>query len=334
MEYRYSGKSSKKIAAFDLDYTLLVPKDPKRKFPKDRNDAKYLYPEIPKKIKNLRSRGYKIVIFSNQKKTKPEDIFYKVDRFFDVSKTDVFISLQDDDCRKPLPGMFDKFIKLNGPVNKMFYVGDAAGRQKDFSDSDLKFALNSKIEFYTPEDIFLNQKVDIPEVKSYPLEFEKLKPTKLTLPKQKAMLMILQVGMPGCGKSTLSSKLESRYNFTVISNDRTGSIAKSLKVCKSELSVGNGVIIDNTNGSKSARDKFSVLARHLGYKVGVIIHTIPPECCRYLNKLRVFKNKTKCIPEVAYRVYNKNFEYPSLNDYDFVKEYIPRVDVKELTLYV
>ena len=333
MEYRYSGNSSDKIAAFDLDYTLLVPKSG-NKFPKDRNDAKYLYPGISKKIDKLRSKGYKIVIFSNQKKTDPEDIFYKVNKFFGLTNTDVFISRKDDHCRKPLPGMFNKFLELNGLVKKMFYVGDAAGRPKDFSDSDFKFALNIGAVFCTPEEYFLKQTFYSPTLKPYPLEFEELEPSKLTLPKQKRKLMILQVGMPGCGKSTLSSKLQLKYNFIVIGNDRTGSIAKSLKVCKSELSIGNSVIIDNTNGSKGNRDKFSELAQQFGYRVGVIVHTIPPECCRYLNKLRAYKNKTKCVPEIAYRVYNKNFEYPSMKDYDFVKEYIPKVDVKELTLYV
>lgn len=39
-------------------------------------------------------------------------------------------------------------------MKKSFYCGDAAGRKdakhKDFSDSDLKFALNVGIEFKTP----------------------------------------------------------------------------------------------------------------------------------------------------------------------------------------
>ena len=42
------------------------------------------------------------------------------------------------------------------PINKKksFYVGDMAGRKKDKSDSDFKFALNIKFKFYTPEEYF------------------------------------------------------------------------------------------------------------------------------------------------------------------------------------
>ncbi len=38
-----------------------------------------------------------------------------------------------------------------------FFVGDAAGRDNDFSCSDRKFAANAKIDFKTPEEFFLGQ---------------------------------------------------------------------------------------------------------------------------------------------------------------------------------
>ena len=49
--------------------------------------------------------------------------------------------------------------------SKSFYCGDAAGRKdgkhKDFSDSDLKFALNVGLEFKTPENLFLGDEKKI-----------------------------------------------------------------------------------------------------------------------------------------------------------------------------
>lgn len=73
--------------------------------------------------------------------------------------------------------MWDYFTKeLNGGVEvdlaESFYCGDAAGRpargttKKDFSDSDLKFALNIGIQFKTPEQVFLNEEDNnVPKVK-------------------------------------------------------------------------------------------------------------------------------------------------------------------------
>ena len=61
-----------------------------------------------------------------------------------------------DEYRKPALGMWNHLFPKNSPhtyEKKSFYCGDAAGRpasagkSKDFSDSDLKFALNIGIPF-------------------------------------------------------------------------------------------------------------------------------------------------------------------------------------------
>ena len=63
----------------------------------------------------------------------------------------MFIASSEDDYRKPGTSMWELLSdKQNGGVKinlkESFFCGDAAGRKdgkhKDFSDSDLKFALN------------------------------------------------------------------------------------------------------------------------------------------------------------------------------------------------
>ena len=61
--------------------------------------------------------------------------------------------------RKPLAGMWDHFSSAcNGGVapnlNECYYVGDAAGRPGDHSDSDKGFAAAVGMRFYTPEAFF------------------------------------------------------------------------------------------------------------------------------------------------------------------------------------
>ena len=41
-------------------------------------------------------------------------------------------------------GMYDKLIELNGKVDDMFYVGDAAGRKNDHSYADINFAYSER----------------------------------------------------------------------------------------------------------------------------------------------------------------------------------------------
>lgn len=65
----------------------------------------------------------------------------------------VFVASHEDEYRKPGSKMWDCLSQRNDGIviNKAqsFFCGDAAGRKdgkhKDFSDSDLKFALNAGI---------------------------------------------------------------------------------------------------------------------------------------------------------------------------------------------
>ncbi|GMM33389.1 polynucleotide 3'-phosphatase [Saccharomycopsis crataegensis] len=66
--------------------------------------------------------------------------------------------------RKPNTGMWDQLMKdlsikevVNTAVDfgSSIFIGDAAGRKKDFSDSDKQFAENIGIKFSTPDDFFV-----------------------------------------------------------------------------------------------------------------------------------------------------------------------------------
>lgn len=57
--------------------------------------------------------------------------------------------------RKPSTGMLEEFHSdIDQEDVILYYVGDAAGRRGDFSDSDMQFAKNGDLEFYTPEELF------------------------------------------------------------------------------------------------------------------------------------------------------------------------------------
>ena len=249
MESRVS-KPADKIAAFDLDYTLLKPAG-KHKFPKHKDDAMPVYPQVLGKLEELQADGYKIVIFTNQrglgKHISIDDIYHKVDTYLaHGAAIDVYISYQGDQYRKPIPGMFDIFMENNGPLEDIFYVGDAAGRDGDFSASDAQFAYNCGIPFYTPEQFFLNHQDQHAGV------LPQLEPPQPALLKRiPTQIVIILVGPPGCGKSTLAQTLSEQYPGTVIvNNDSTGSAAKSMRLFKQALRDDSPrIIVDNTNAT-------------------------------------------------------------------------------------
>tara|TARA_B100000963_G_C22582099_1_gene651319 strand:- start:41 stop:544 length:504 start_codon:yes stop_codon:yes gene_type:complete len=163
IHYKINNTECTKIAGFDLDFTIIKPKN-FRRFPKDKNDWIFLNDMVKSKLKDLHLKGYRIVIFTNQGgiskgKTKLEDIIYKLDDI--INKLDIpvdyIISYGYDKNRKPDIGMWNIYKKISKKRifrKKSFYCGDAAGRKKDFSNSDKMFAENIGIKFYLPEDIF------------------------------------------------------------------------------------------------------------------------------------------------------------------------------------
>ncbi len=153
------------IAGFDLDWTIIRPK--KGKFPKEPNDIVFMKNRIDI-LNHYQTLGYSIVIFTNQKVTKRYTIekrLARIDNVINLLKlygihAMFFISTGDDLFRKPNTGMWQylaEYLKLNYSNIQFIYalyVGDAAGRPSDFSDSDKRFAENIGIQFYLPEQIF------------------------------------------------------------------------------------------------------------------------------------------------------------------------------------
>lgn len=151
----------RKLACFDLDHTLITTKSGAT-FPKGKDDWKFFNSNVENKMKELISKKYQIVIFSNQCNLKQNGIKYnnlvyklgEINKIFN-NKIDILIAVCKDNYRKPDTGMWDYYVQnRNVDYSKSFYVGDAAGRTKDFSDSDKKFAENIGLTFYTPEEFF------------------------------------------------------------------------------------------------------------------------------------------------------------------------------------
>ncbi|EFN59940.1 hypothetical protein CHLNCDRAFT_133012 [Chlorella variabilis] len=162
-----AAQGGDKIAAFDLDGTLVGTK----------NDWKWFNKAVPSVLQELHEDGYQLVIFSNQGGIKgalsgkaSENVRGRVDNVLAaLSKkakkeipVQVFIATKDDEHRKPGTGMWDFFVQhANAGVAPSkaasFYVGDAAGRPTDINSgasSDKDFAAAIGLQFSLPEDKF------------------------------------------------------------------------------------------------------------------------------------------------------------------------------------
>uniref|UniRef100_A0A8V5GPU4 Uncharacterized protein n=1 Tax=Melopsittacus undulatus TaxID=13146 RepID=A0A8V5GPU4_MELUD len=271
---------SSKIAGFDLDGTLISTKSG-RVFPMGPEDWRILYPEVPKKLKELQKEGYKVVVFTNQMgisrgrlqcsqfKAKVEAVAQKLG-----GALQVLVATGPGLYRKPVLGMWDHLCQeANGavPVSvpDSFYVGDAAGRpqnwapgrkKKDFSCTDRLFAINAGLRFHTPEEFFLGwppAPFDLPT-----FDPRKLDPSgPLYDPPDEPLLsstpeVVVAVGYPGAGKSTFLKTHFVPAGYVYVNRDTLGSWHRCVAACEAALGRGCSVAIDNTNPDPESRQRW------------------------------------------------------------------------------
>lgn len=153
------------VACFDFDGTLVTPKY--GRFPKHKNDWKF-YPVFQKIVKvfaELTQQNAIILIRSDQ--TKPFKQLM-IDEVVACIQQQIFLDYsivctihqvisRCKDTHKPDTILFEQFCEknfINDISPSSFHVGDAAGREHDWSNVDLEFAHAAKLLFFTPEEYF------------------------------------------------------------------------------------------------------------------------------------------------------------------------------------
>ncbi len=168
---------SNTVAGFDIDWTIVKTRSGRR-FPTGPSDWQFLFDEVPVKLKDLHEGGTKVVFFTNQagiekQKTTIKELCNKIEAIIDEVgiPIQVFMCTGNSHFRKPSVEMW-RYMEnhCNGGIKiskeKSFFVGDAAGRAKnwapgkpkDFSSADRMFAANAGVIFHTPEAFFLGEK--------------------------------------------------------------------------------------------------------------------------------------------------------------------------------
>jgi len=341
----FSGKNLKckeKIASFDLDGTIICTKSGKV-FPTNADDWKLLFGNIKSKLKQLHDSDFKIVIFTNQKglgnyQVSVEGFKQKIEKIQEAVGVPLqcFVAKGDDQFRKPVTGMWlELCTNHNGSehidVAKSFYVGDAAGRpanwtkgrKKDFSCADRCFAANVGLTFHTPEEFFLNWGKS-------PFSWPVFTPSSLKKAisllhadsanselRKKTQEIIVMVGFPACGKSTISRKHFVLHGYEHVNQDTLGTWQKCVAACKLAISQGKSVVIDNTNPNRKTRQRYIEVAKSEKIPARCFWMTTSHENSLHNNKFRDLTNTNKDykhVGRIAFNIYKSSFEEPQLDE--------------------
>lgn len=347
-------------AIFDLDDTIIKTKSHK-KFPIDSDDWTFFNDNVIEKLKDLNTKGYSLFIISNQagiskRKVNKSDIIEKIEKILiEINlPVGVYISEDIDYWRKPNTSIFEHYM-FDKNLRTILYVGDAAGRKNDFSDTDRKFSYNldlflrmknmdTEVKFKTPEEFFDNKPQSswkysgitpenyvscekfVMSIKENNMIYQMMMQKLNASPREKFVMsikenhMIIMVGAPGSGKSHIAKEMNDILpDSIIISQDKYKTKAATIKAAKNAKN--KNIIIDNTNPSEESRRIWIDIAQDKNL-VPIIIYVFTSiELSKHMNVMReriigqhnILNEEEleyKRVPEIAYRIYNKKFEYP------------------------
>ncbi|GJJ15534.1 hypothetical protein Clacol_009812 [Clathrus columnatus] len=319
-----SPPQSSKVAAFDLDGVLIKPKSGGT-YPKGRNDWMWWRPLVKDKLSELYEKGYTIAIFSNQGTTSQKTIDEWKNKIPLIAKElpntpfRIFAAQGYDWYRKPMPGMWLEFEKINNVA-----IGDAAGRPGDHSDTDRKLALNIGLSFFTPEEFFLDKpptpyKLMGFDIKGWPTDQPLFVPTSTSLiPTGNPSLVeaVLFVGYPASGKTTFYRRYFEPKGYKHINQDILKTRSKCVKAVEECLKMGEPTYsqrlepyITTTTSTIESVASESVNATTLGTTTS-----------KSVVQKGVTTTTTKTIkpaeplPPLAFISYRANFEEPTLDE--------------------
>ncbi len=331
-------RASSKVAAFDIDGCIICTQSGKV-FPTHPGDWRILYAEIPGRLKQLTADGYKVVFVTNQMgiqkgkvkleeyKTKAENIVRKLG-----VPVQVFVSCGAGPYRKPGLGMW-KHLQDNCNDGIMidkddsFFVGDAAGRpkdwapgkKKDFSCSDRLFAINAGLAFHTPEEYFLKYKkakFDMPSFDPRKLDpsIPVLVPASASLPSTEKEVIVF-VGYPASGKSHFARKHLISKGYVHASRDILGSWQKCVERCQAALRENKNVVIDNTNPDKESRRRYIKVAQKMKVPCRCFLFLADKNQARHNERFREMTDKShQPINDMVMNMYRSKFSEPQLNE--------------------
>lgn len=321
------------IAAFDLDGTIIKTKSAAR-FPKGYDDWVLNFNNITQTLQKLHEDNFKIVIFSNQAGlsndfSKIKGIKRKIETIIAELgvPAQVFIATGKSIYCKPIPGMWNILTSCkNGGTQinteKSFYVGDEAGREKnfapnknkDFSKTDRLFALNIGLKFYTPEEYFLKES----EADYSMPEFDPRNLPTLTYPTiitGKETELILMVGGPASGKTYFCKKYLVPKGYIYVSGDELGTWQKCSRMLEEYLQKAQSVVIDNTNPDRQKRQRFIEVARRNGVLCRCFVMTTEFRHAKHNNRFReITDQEHKPVGDLVFNSYKKNFQEPELSE--------------------
>jgi len=283
--YNEPDLNCKKLAIFDIDWTIIKPTDGKE-FPKNENDWVWLRKSVPIILEKY-SKTHQLVFLTDQTKLWKLNMIHDMVTILNL-KAVVLIAM----VKKYKKGNPELFLSVFPEFDKKesFMVGDAGG-SKDWSSVDFDFANNVGIQFFKPEEIF---------------PFDEIKEIEGNFENKDEKEVVIMVGMPGSGKSSFcKTKLP---DYKLICGDTFKTQPKMIKEASKHIK-NHSIIFDGTNGTSKKRKVYIDYAKENNRNVKCIwLNTSTEQSIEQIKKRKT--EGGHYVPKIALYTYQKYFEKP------------------------
>lgn len=121
---------------------------------------------------------------------------------------------------------------------------------------------------------------------------------------QREQEVIVMVGPPGSGKSTVSEEFK-RLGYYVAHGDEHKTSTKMIKHANLHVIEGKSIVFDATNGPRKKRAEYVEFAKKHGLSIRCIIMKTSMEESMQRNNRRETP-----VPKIVYNIYKKNYDEP------------------------
>lgn len=322
-------EANKEVYAFDLDGTIIQTASG-NVFPKFPDDWEFIENRIDK-LYQLREK-YVVVFITNQKLKDINLAKGKCESIYKKTQIPIFAALADDFYRKPGIGIFEEIYEAVNP-EVFHFIGDAAGREGDHSDCDVKFSYNitlwnkfNKIKciskFYTPEQFFDGKALTNYKfsgynpgtyIKSYKKnmiaeKYNNAIQNVQKLANGKEYGVVIMSGPPGSGKTSFAKDIEKLGFFRISMDEMPRANIRKLYEQHKKL------VIDATHPNAESIAKYGVISVpdkevvNPVHVICIVCMDVSREMAMHMNATRAWYMDNKKVPNIAYNVYYKKLE--------------------------
>ncbi len=226
------------------------------------------------------------------------------------------------------------------------------------ADVDRAFAWNINIPYYTIKEYLKgdekmqkyiwNKSIIPPEIREKYIEYLDKAETinifkELDSFGNRACYVIMVIGPPRCGKSTLVKSFVNKWRNSpfgdhnaieiINGSDRLGILKSDIKKYTKYINNRISVIIDGGCHTNKSRNIFEQILQNKNIPILYVIINIGTEMAKLFNHVLVEQSKdenTILIPEKNYYIYNSCFEEPKINNNSKLIVYYPKIIVNNV----